>query len=206
METFGSKIADLLSSEHFVGFVLDNVKAVAKIRTDAELADVLGVPTSTVSTWRKRKTVPYKEVALFCVVNEVPLEVVLFGDSPASVQPQSSEPDANIVDNLEGSNMRVVPELLTAAMEAAELVPSSQRPNVVMKVYTLAYTGVPDQAAMSRITASDLAPLVDFVRKYEKPRAKSGPPNTGRLAQARVITDKEMPPRTPLSQQKKKKG
>ena len=46
--------------------ILDKIKKEKTIRTDIELANILRVRPNTISTWRKRGTVPYKTLIAFC--------------------------------------------------------------------------------------------------------------------------------------------
>ncbi len=51
--------------------ILDSIKDLKNIKTDKELADVLGVAQSTLTTWRQRKNVPYETLFQFCVSNDI---------------------------------------------------------------------------------------------------------------------------------------
>lgn len=81
MSEISEKLREILDSEGFVDFVLDNLRRVTKTRNNGELAQVLGVSPSTVSTWKKRNTVPYREIVRYCLLNEIEIEFAIFGET-----------------------------------------------------------------------------------------------------------------------------
>lgn len=49
---------------------------------DINIAAALGVPRSSLSTWRKRQHMPYKQIVVFCIRCELPVEQILLGTLP----------------------------------------------------------------------------------------------------------------------------
>jgi hypothetical protein len=49
-----------------IGEILDTIKRHKGLKADADLARLFGKPRSTISMWRKRGNMPYKEVAALC--------------------------------------------------------------------------------------------------------------------------------------------
>lgn len=63
--------------------VLSRVGKLSNVSTDAEIANVLGVSPQTLSTWKRRETIPYEKVCDFAVLNDVSLDYLLLGSSSA---------------------------------------------------------------------------------------------------------------------------
>lgn len=53
---------------------------------DTDIAEALDAGRSSLSTWRKRDHVPYKNIVEFCLKREVPIESVLTGNFRKSEQ------------------------------------------------------------------------------------------------------------------------
>lgn len=63
--------------------VLTRVAAAADVKNDAALARALGVSPQTLSSWRKRGTVPHEAVAAFAADNGFSLDYLLLGKGPS---------------------------------------------------------------------------------------------------------------------------
>ena len=63
--------------------VLSRIGKLSNVSTDAEIAHVLGVSPQTLSTWKRRETIPYEKVCDFAVLNDVSLDHLLLGSSSA---------------------------------------------------------------------------------------------------------------------------
>lgn len=59
--------------------VLSRVGKLSGVSTDAEIARVLGVSPQTLSTWKRRGTIPYERVCDYAVNNDVSLDYLLLG-------------------------------------------------------------------------------------------------------------------------------
>lgn len=60
--------------------VLDRISSLEKVKTDAEIAHVLQVSPQTMSTWKRRGTVPYERICSFCSSNGYSLDYILLGE------------------------------------------------------------------------------------------------------------------------------
>jgi hypothetical protein len=59
--------------------VLDRIMQVAQVTTDVNLAGLLNVKPSTVATWRRRNSIPFKKIVAFCQSRHVSLSHVICG-------------------------------------------------------------------------------------------------------------------------------
>lgn len=82
--------------------ILDDIKKYKNIPNDYDLANLLGVKANTVSTWRSRKTIPYKKLVAFANVEDIDINDVLNiefsqwrvkkGERPAAAEGVTGEP------------------------------------------------------------------------------------------------------------------
>jgi transcriptional regulator with XRE-family HTH domain len=61
--------------------ILDKLIGIKELNSDSALAKELGVKQNTVSTWRKRNSIPYDLIFEMCRKENIPLDR-LFGDDP----------------------------------------------------------------------------------------------------------------------------
>jgi SOS-response transcriptional repressor LexA len=59
--------------------ILERLKNAKKIKTDTDLAELLGVKPNTVSGWRARKSIPYELIISFCDKEGVDVDWVFKG-------------------------------------------------------------------------------------------------------------------------------
>lgn len=74
--------------------VLERLKIALHIKTDLELSKALEVSTSTVSSWKKRYSIPYDVIIDKCINHKISPSFVLFG-----VETDNRGIDANIITN-----------------------------------------------------------------------------------------------------------
>lgn len=60
--------------------ILGRLAGIIGSTRDTDIAKALGCGRSTLSTWRRRSIIPYEQIAVFCLRNDVPL--VRIFDSP----------------------------------------------------------------------------------------------------------------------------
>lgn len=65
-----------------INFILDSIKVLKGLKTDAQLARLFSVKPNVLSTWRSRNTVPYKELIAFCEQEGLNLSAILSGKGP----------------------------------------------------------------------------------------------------------------------------
>ena len=63
--------------------ILDKIKELKGLKTDAALAEFFKVKTSTVATWRSRGTIPYDMIIAFCEQENIPVGWLLSGQLAA---------------------------------------------------------------------------------------------------------------------------
>ncbi|NOY84151.1 MAG: bacteriophage CI repressor [Nitrospirae bacterium] len=59
--------------------IIDRIKEISHLRTDAEVAKKLGLKPNTLSERKARDSVPFEEIFRYCVQNEIYLDWVLTG-------------------------------------------------------------------------------------------------------------------------------
>jgi SOS-response transcriptional repressor LexA len=65
-----------------INVILDSIKILKGFKRDMELAKLLGVRPSVISTWRKRNTVPYKQLIQLCEEESLNISCLLYGQGP----------------------------------------------------------------------------------------------------------------------------
>lgn len=59
--------------------IIERMKKIAKTSSDKNFADFLGVPTSTVSNWKTRDSIPFDVVAEFSANHQINADWLIFG-------------------------------------------------------------------------------------------------------------------------------
>ena len=62
--------------------IINRVKEVSGLRTDADVAKCLGLKPNTLSERKARNSVPYEEIFKFCIENEIYFDWILTGIGP----------------------------------------------------------------------------------------------------------------------------
>lgn len=57
--------------------IIENIKKYKNIENDSDLAILLGVKANTISTWKARKTIPYKKIVAFAKSENINITDVL---------------------------------------------------------------------------------------------------------------------------------
>jgi len=57
--------------------IIERMKQVTETKTDLELAAVLGIRSNTISTWRKRQSIPYEHLDHLAQAKSIPLDWLL---------------------------------------------------------------------------------------------------------------------------------
>lgn len=68
--------------------VKDRLKISLGVKTDKELALILGLSPPSVSGWKKQNTIPYKECAKVALEKGISLDWFIFGKGPDPVAPE----------------------------------------------------------------------------------------------------------------------
>lgn len=109
---------------------LDNIlKRIAEIEgirfTDTELGKVLGKQRSTVSSWRKRGSIPFADIFEYCERQKISLDSVFLGTKSTSLPIEAVQAIVSAVNghDLNHDKLRKVIELISAKwpMSAEEL-------------------------------------------------------------------------------------
>lgn len=79
----------MTKSQSVTEAILERAKAVKAYETDAQLAELLGIDTSTVSKWRQRGKIPLESRAFLAEKLGVPERWLVGGDSEGNFAPQS---------------------------------------------------------------------------------------------------------------------
>ena len=78
--------------------ILNRVKEILQCRTDRELAGMLGIPTSTLSTWVKRDSMDWPGVLHLVVVHNGDINYVLLGEKSGSDTQELIQLRAKVAD------------------------------------------------------------------------------------------------------------
>lgn len=73
-----------------VNKILDRVKLLFSLESDADLADFLGVSPPTVSNWRARESIPYEKIISKCEGKS--LDWIFRGEEPPPVVAEEHDP------------------------------------------------------------------------------------------------------------------
>jgi hypothetical protein len=65
--------------------VLDEIRRMKGLGSDAALGEVFGVRQSTVSSWRARNSLPYEEIIAFCVREGISTDNLLLHQGPVRI-------------------------------------------------------------------------------------------------------------------------
>ncbi len=65
--------------------VLDEIRRMKGLGSDAALGEVFGVRQSTVSSWRARNSLPYEEIIAFCVRENISTDNLLLHQGPVRI-------------------------------------------------------------------------------------------------------------------------
>jgi len=85
--------------------VFRRLKYALNVDKDNELADILGLKQNTISTYKKRKSVPYKHIITICDQYNIDLNWVLSGDIPQNQNELQLDPAIkDIIDLLSNLN------------------------------------------------------------------------------------------------------
>lgn len=70
--------------------VLNRLKSLLNIKTDADLAEFLNVKANTISTWKSRNSVDYQLIISVCELYEIDLNFLFLGVDRLSTEPPTS--------------------------------------------------------------------------------------------------------------------
>lgn len=65
--------------------VLDEIRRLKGLGSDAALGELFGVKQSTVSSWRARNSLPYEEIIVFCVRENISTDNLLIHQGPVRI-------------------------------------------------------------------------------------------------------------------------
>jgi len=71
-------MCDIQNRQRTIHDKIDKMKEIINVKTDAELAQYFGKTADTVSKWRQRKTIPYKNILYFEKQTGVNKDIILF--------------------------------------------------------------------------------------------------------------------------------
>lgn len=90
--------------------VLSRIAKLSDVYTDADVAEVLGVSPQTLSTWKRRGTIPYERICSFATAKDVSLDYLLLGVSGRSYL---GGLDPMLLEGIGMEFEKTAPELLT---------------------------------------------------------------------------------------------
>ncbi len=98
--------------------ILDEIRALKGLKSDAALGKLFGVKQSTVASWRSRNSLPYADVIAFCHNENFPPETIFIEckhKNPVATDDRESsigEPDTgySVLSDLEEMLLRIIKE------------------------------------------------------------------------------------------------
>lgn len=101
------------------GGILDKVKYYKGFTTDSDMAKYFGVRQSVVSSWRRRNTIPYKELLYFCKKEGLDIQELLDGmiKTVKKVMKQKPEKWVDVLPADKKAKPFMVPKSLQGACE-----------------------------------------------------------------------------------------
>ena len=108
------------------GAVIDRMKEAAGVRTNDELAGLLGLRSGAVSNWRTRNSIPLDQLVEYAAQRGVSLDWLILGQGDRTLRAPSAPPSELIVD-----------DLLDLALETAAREHALATPGGVMTVSEL---------------------------------------------------------------------
>lgn len=136
--------------------VLGRIKEAKNLKTDTELASLLGVKPNTISGWRARKSVPYDLIVSICEKENLDLDWILAGKEPLSEIPGSFVPEFEPVPvySLAGAGtpkelfsgqplffIPVVKQMFKRGMNALIVAGQSKEPSIMDGAFALVIPG-----------------------------------------------------------------
>jgi len=156
-----------------VNTILDSIKVLKGIKKDRELARLLDVSPSTISNWRARNTIPYKELSLFCEREGLSISSVLSGKGPLRF---AKERKGTKDDAPEG--FVFIPQVSGEISAGAGLVPVDLvEMRIAFREDWIRKKGDPEKMSLIRVRGDSMEPtllsgdivLVDHGRNYFEP-------------------------------------
>lgn len=77
--------------------VIGRLKLALGVRTDAEIAELLGVARNTIANWRQRNSVPYEECLRVALNSKFTMDFLLTGAEQNILSPASSYFDSDLL-------------------------------------------------------------------------------------------------------------
>jgi Bacteriophage CI repressor helix-turn-helix domain len=153
--------------------VIERMRDALALKSDAALADYLGLPETTVSCWRRRNSIPYPECAELAMRGAARLEWLLTGKGPRS-------------DAGKTSSTKIDPQVLAIVLEATDVLiarlPEAVRPAVdkallIAHMYDRNEDSIKSLIRTGRFDEAPAARLLDEIAPSalaDVPRGRSG--------------------------------
>ncbi|AMG30797.1 transcriptional regulator [Grimontia hollisae] len=107
----------------------DKLKEVVGVGTDLQLADVVGVPKGTISTWHQRNLTPYELILRLCLAKGVNIEYLALGKGEPYAQ--GSELSSSEVLNAQHLENGAISELDPVVFDKSYLGGNLSRENCI---------------------------------------------------------------------------
>lgn len=111
--------------------ILNNIKDIFKVKTDKEIAELMGIETSNLSKIKTRNSIPYKELFNLCEKNKIDINSLIYG--------QNKEEKINflmkineIVDNSNEKELEVYYYLLMAEQKKLKMWRKLWRKSIII--------------------------------------------------------------------------
>lgn len=100
--------------------ILDEIRRIIRLESDAALGEIFGVRQSTVASWRSRNSLPYEDIIAFCVKEGISTDTLFLKQGPVKISDLQEVTDRKNARSYEVDDLfatRLVKELKDRTVE-----------------------------------------------------------------------------------------
>jgi len=105
--------------------ILDEIRTLKGLGSDAALGELFGVKQSTVASWRGRNSIPYEEIIAFCVKEGISIDGLFTSKAKPAAVAEVHETYRKAVDPVIGKINQHLEQMSEADRKAVEQIAST---------------------------------------------------------------------------------
>lgn len=78
--------------------ILERIKKKLKLKSDKEVAEIMGVPQQNITNWKSRNTIPYLEIISLCLLKNINLIYILTGEKNEKINDNNENLSKNEIE------------------------------------------------------------------------------------------------------------
>lgn len=78
--------------------ILERIKKKLKLKSDKEVAEIMGVPQQNITNWKSRNTIPYLEIISLCLLKNINLIYILTGEKDEKINDNDKDLSRNEIE------------------------------------------------------------------------------------------------------------